>query len=138
MIKYFGAGYALMAWYGWIADYLHACHILNVVELSNDGTHYKPLEANWKDAANLSIANSYIETRVDTSRETSFEAIQLGYVKHHDHDCIINALIDHYEHTLMKDNKRNMSTLENIIMMMGGNTKHSLWHKGATINEWSI
>ena len=47
-----------MAWYGWIADYLHAFQILNVVELSNDGTQYKPLEANLKDAANLSIANT--------------------------------------------------------------------------------
>ena len=58
MINYFGAGYALMAWYGWIADYLHAFQILNVVELSNDGTQYKPLEASLKDAANLSIANT--------------------------------------------------------------------------------
>ena len=32
---------------------------------------------------------------------------------------MINAFIDHYAHTLMSDNKRDVLTLENIIMMIG-------------------
>ena len=74
MTNYVGGDYEFMAWYGWIADYLHAFQILNVVELSNDGTPYTPLEANLKDAANLSIANEYIEIILNTSKDTCFRS----------------------------------------------------------------
>jgi hypothetical protein len=49
--------------------------------------------------------------------------MQLGYAKHHNNECIINAFIDHYEYTLMKDNKRNILTREKIIIMMGKTEK---------------
>ena len=71
-----------MVWF--ISDYLHAFQIMSVVELSNEEQSYEPLEANLKYASTLSIANTYIETTLDTSKDTMCEAIQLGYVKHHD------------------------------------------------------
>ena len=55
---------------------------------------------------------------MDTSKETLFEAMKLGYAKHHDNECSINAFIDHYAYTLMKDNKRTIIIRENIIKMM--------------------
>ena len=71
----------------------------------------------------MSVANTFIETTLETSKDTFYEAIQLGSVKHHDNECIINAFIDHYEHTLMKANKRDISTRHKIITMMGKTEK---------------
>ena len=118
-IKYFGTDYGFMQWYGFIADYLHAFQIMSVVELSNEEQIYEPHEANLKYVSHKSIANKYTETTFDTSKDTFYEAIQLGNVKHHDHECIINAFIDHYDYTLMKDNKRDILTRHKIITMMG-------------------
>jgi hypothetical protein len=33
------------------------------------------------------------------------KAIQLGTAKHYNDECIITTFIDHYEHTLIQDNK---------------------------------
>jgi hypothetical protein len=134
MIDYFDTDYEFMQWYGFIAEYLHAFQSISVVELSNDGKVYEPLEANLKDVSTLSIANKYIETVLDTSKDTFYEAIQLDYLKHHANECIINAFIDHYEYTLMKDNKRNILTREKIIMMMGKTEKNFIKH-GASIKD---
>ena len=134
MISYFDTDYEFMEWYGFIADYLHAFQIMSVVELSNEKHAYKPLEVNLKDVSKLSIANKYIETTLDTSQDTFQEAIQLNYVKHHSDECIINAFIDHYEYTLMKDNKRNILTREKIIMMIGKTEKNFI-KDGASIND---
>ena len=95
---------------------------------------YEPLEANSKDASNLSIANQYFETILGTAKETFVEAMQVGHVKHHDNECFINAFIDHYEYTLMKDNMRNILTLEKIIMLMG-NKEQSFITEGATLKH---
>ena len=129
IINYFDTDSEFMSWYGFIADYLHAFKILSAVEISNDESLYNPLEANLKDVSKISIANKYIETTLDISKESFYEAIQLGYSKHHDNECIINAFIDHYEYTLMSDNKRNTLTREKIIMMMG-KKRHILLKKG--------
>ena len=123
MIWYFESDYDFLSWYGYIADYLHAFQILSAVEISNDGALYNRLEANLKDVSKISIANKYIETTLDISKDSFYEAIQLGYSKPHDNECIINAFIDHYEYTLMKDDKRNILTREKIIMMMGKTEK---------------
>ena len=126
-----------MSWCGWIADVLHEFQIPSLVEISNNGQPYKPLEANFQDASNLSIANQYIETLLDKSKETLFEAVQLGYVKHHGNECIVNACIDHYEYTLRKDNKRDISTREKIITTMGKTDKDFI-KEGATINNMEL
>ena len=63
-----------------------------------------------------------------------FEAIQLGYVKHHDNECIINAFIDHFAYTPMKDDKRNRLTREKMIMMMGKQEQYCI-KEGATIKH---
>jgi hypothetical protein len=133
MINYFDTDYEFLSWYGLVVDYLHAFKSLSVVEVSNNEQSYEPLEANLKDSSKSSIANKYIETILDTSTETFFEAIQLGYVKHHANECLINAFIDHYEYTLMSDNKRNILTRQKIIVMMGKKEKDFI-KEGATIN----
>ena len=92
---------------------------MSVVELSNEEQIYEPHEANLKDVSHKSIANKYTGTTFDTSKDTFYEDIQLGNVKHHDHESIINAFIDHYDYTLMKDNKRDILTRHKIITMMG-------------------
>ena len=134
MISYFDTDYEFMGWYNFIADYLHAFQIMSVVELSNEEQAYEPLEANLRDVSKKSIANKYIETILDTSKDTFYEAIQLGNVKHHDNECIINAFIDHYEYTLMKDNKRDILTRHKIIMMMGKTEKNFI-KQGASIKD---
>jgi hypothetical protein len=63
-----------------------------------------------------------------------FEAIQLGYTKHYNNECIINAFIDDYAYTLMKDNKRDVLTRENIINMMGKTATFVIEH-GASIRD---
>ena len=60
--------------------------------------------------------------------------MKLGYVKHHNNECVINAFIDHYEYTLMKDNKRYILTREHIIMMMG-KTRQNFIKEGVTIKD---
>ena len=134
MISYFETDNEFMQWYGFIAPYIHAFKILSAVEISNDGSVYNPLEANLKDISKISIANKYIETTLDISKDSFYEAIQLGYAKHHDNECIINAFIDHYEHTLMSDNKRDILTRHKIIMMMGKTEKNFI-ERGATIRD---
>ena len=134
MIEHFESDVEFLPWYGFIADYLHAFKILRAVEISNDGSVYNPLEANLKDISKISIANKYIETTLDISKDTFSEAIQLGYVKRHDNECIINAFQDHYEHTLMSDNKRDVLTRHKIIMMMG-KTEKDFMERGAKIWE---
>ena len=134
MINYFETDYEVMSWHGYIADYLHAFQSLSAVEISNDGSLYNPLEANLKDVSKLSIANKYIETTSDISKESFYEATQLGCSKHHDNECIINAFIDHYEYTIMKDNKRNLLTRDKIIMMIG-KTEKCFIKEGATIKD---
>ena len=42
------------------------------------------------------MANQYIETTLDISEDSFYEAIQLGYSKHHDNECIIKPFIDQY------------------------------------------
>ena len=98
---------------------MQAFQILSVVEISNNEQTYTPTEINLMDTTKLSIANKYIETTLDITKDSFFEAMQLGYAKHHNSECIINAFIDHYEYTLMKDTKRNIFTREKIIIMMG-------------------
>jgi hypothetical protein len=134
MINCFDTDYEFLSWYGFIADYIHAFKSLSVVEISNNKQAYEPLEANLNYSSKLSIANNYIETVLYTSKETFFEAIQLGYVRHHDNECIINAFVDHYEYTLMSDNKRHILTRQKIIMMMG-KTEKDFIKKGATITN---
>jgi hypothetical protein len=134
MINYFETDYEFMSWHGYIADYLHAFQILSVVEISNNEQTYDPLETNLKDVSKLSIANQYIETTLDITKDSFFEAMQLGYAKHHNNECIINAFIDHYEYTLMKDNKRKIITREKIIIMMG-NTEKDFIKYGASIRD---
>ena len=80
------------------------------------------------------LINKYVETTLDISKESFYEATQLGYSKHHDNECIINAFIDHYEYTLMSDNKQNILTREKIIMMMG-KTEKCFIKEGATIKD---
>ena len=60
--------------------------------------------------------------------------MNLGYAKHYNSECIINVFIVHYEHTLMKDNKRYILTREEIIMMMG-KTEQYVIEQGATIQD---
>ena len=93
-----------------------------------------PLDAKLKDVSTKSIAHKYIETTLDISKDSVYEAIQLGYSKHHDNECIIKAFIDHYAHTLMSDNKRDILTRHKIIMMMG-KTKKCFIKEGATIRD---
>ena len=119
MINYFETDYEFMSWHGYIADYPHACQILSAAEISTYGTLYDPLTTNLQDTRNLSIANKYIEATLAINKETFYEAIQLGYAKHYNNEGVINAFIDHYEYTLMKDNKRDVLAREKIIMLMG-------------------
>ena len=124
MLKYFVTDDEFMPWHGWVADYLHAFRSLSAVEISNDGSLYNPLEANLKEVSNISIANTYIETTLDISKDPFYEAKQLGYSKHHDNECSINAFVDHYKYTLMKNNKRSISTQETSIVLMGTKEKY--------------
>ena len=83
---------------------------------------HNPLEANFKDASHISTANNYIETRFDTSKGTFVEAMQCGYVKHHDTACMINAFIDHYAYTWMQDTKQHIVRREKTYYADG-------WHR---------
>ena len=134
MIHYSDTNYEVMQWYGFIVNYLHAFYIMSVVEFSNEEQAYEPHEANLKAVSNLTIANKYIETTLATSRDTFYEAIQLGYVKHHSNVCMFIAFIDHYAHTRMNYNKRNILTREKIIMMMG-NTENNFMKEGAAMKD---
>ena len=88
----------------------------------------------FEDVSNISIANKYIETTLDISKDSFCEAIQLGYAKHHDNECIINAFIDHSEHTLVSDNNRDILTRHKIITMMK-KTEKAFINEGATIRD---
>jgi hypothetical protein len=57
------------------------------------------------------------------------EAIQLGTADHYNDECIISASIDHYEHTLMQDDKRNILTRIKLITMMSNKTIIFLNHR---------
>ena len=117
-----------------IADDLHSFQIVSVVELSNEDHAHEPLEAHSKYVSTKTIANNYIETTLDTSKDTFYEAVQSGNVKHHDNECIVNAFVDHFAYTLMKDNKRDIFTRHKTITMMG-NTEKALINKGASIKD---
>jgi hypothetical protein len=83
MINYFETDNEFLQWYGYIAEYLHAFQILSVKELSNEDQPYNPLDADLMDVSKLSIANKYIETTLDLTKDSFFEAMKLGYAKHH-------------------------------------------------------
>jgi hypothetical protein len=134
MIEYFDTDYECMSWYGFIAEYLHVFQIMSVVELSNNEQIYNPLETDLMYSSKISITNKYIMTTLDTTKESFDEAIRPGNEKHYDNECIINAFIDHYEYTLMKDNKRHRLTREKIINMMGKTEKSFIKH-GASIKD---
>jgi hypothetical protein len=97
MIEYFDTDYDFMPWYGFVGEYLHAFKIMSAVELSNNELSYEPLSIKLQDTRKLSIVNKFIETTLDLSKDSLFEAIQLGYAKHYNNECFINAFIDHYE-----------------------------------------
>ena len=109
IIKHFETDYELLPWHGFIASYLHTLKILSAVEISNDGSLYNPLEAIWKDISDISMANQYIETTLDISEDSFYEAIQLGYSKHHDNECIIKPFIDQYTNERQQTRCINMS-----------------------------
>jgi hypothetical protein len=134
MIDYFDTDYEFMSWYGFIAEYLHAFQIMSAVEISTNEQSYEQLSINLQDTRKLSIANNYVETTLDLSKESFFEAIKLNYVKHYNNECIINAFIDHYEYTSMKDNKIYVLTREKIITMMHKKESYFTEH-GAPIKD---
>jgi hypothetical protein len=107
---------------------------MSVVELSNIEQIYDPLETDLMDSSKISITNKYIMTTLDRTKESFFEAIRSGNEKHYDNECIVNAFIDHYKYTLMKDTKRNILTREKIISMMGKTEKKIIKH-GASIKD---
>ena len=120
---------AFREWHYFIENYVQAFQIQRAVEIPKDGTLHNPLEANFKDASQLSIANNYIETIVDASKGTFVEAVKFGYVKHHDNECMTNASIDRYAYTLMQDTKQHILRREKLIMMIGKADNYFVKHQ---------
>jgi methylthioribose-1-phosphate isomerase len=127
-----------MSWYGFVQDYIQAFQNKRALGISNDGHQsYDPLESNSKDAPKLSIPNKYIETTLDTSKETFAEAINLRSANHYNDECSINAFSDRYEHTLMKYSKRSILTRIKLTTMMG-KTEQDFIQQRATIQTWNL
>ena len=87
-------------------EYVDAIRIENVELIEADGD-YDATTENLRNADNVSIYHRFVETEIDTSYRTVKEA--LAKENYREGECWINALVEHYSDTLMKQKRGSLA-----------------------------
>ena len=100
-------------------EYVDAIRIENVELIEADGD-YDATTENLRNADNVSIYNRFVETEIDTSYATVKQA--LAKQNYREGECWINALVEHYSDTLMKQKRGSLAknlTRDKVLQLIG-------------------
>ena len=100
-------------------EYVDAIRIENVELIEADGD-YDATTENLRNADNVSIYHRFVETEIDTSYATVKEA--LAKQNYREGECWINALVEHYSDTLMKQKRGSLAknlTRDKVLQLIG-------------------
>ena len=100
-------------------EYVDAIRIENVELIEADGD-YDATTENLRNADNVSIYHRFVETEIDTSYATVKQA--LAKQNYREGECWINALVEHYSDTLMKQKRGSLAknlTRDKVLELIG-------------------
>ena len=100
-------------------EYVDAIRIENVELIEADGD-YDATTENLRNADNVSIYHRFVETEIDTSYATVKQA--LAKQNYREGECWINALVEHYSDTLMKQKRGSLAknlTRDKVLQLIG-------------------
>ena len=100
-------------------EYVDAIRIENVELIEADGD-YDATTENLRNADNVSIYHRFVETEIDTRYATVKQA--LAKQNYREGECWINALVEHYSDTLMKQKRGSLAknlTRDKVLQLIG-------------------
>ena len=100
-------------------EYVDAIRLENVELIEADGD-YDATTENLRNADNVSIYHRFVETEIDTSYATVKQA--LAKQNYREGECWINALVEHYSDTLMKQKRGSLAknlTRDKVLELIG-------------------
>ena len=100
-------------------EYVDAIRLEKVELVETDGD-YDATTENLRNADNVSIYHRFVETEIDTSYRTVKEA--LAKENYREGECWINALVEHYSDTLMKQKRGSLAknlTRDKVLELIG-------------------
>ena len=100
-------------------EYVDAIRLENVELIEADGD-YDATTENLRNADNVSIYHRFVETEIDTSYATVKQA--LAKQNYREGECWINALVEHYSDTLMKQKRGSLAknlTRDKVLQLIG-------------------
>jgi hypothetical protein len=111
--------------------YIAAFKVLKMTVFEKESAKHNPLDANLKDTQKVSINNTYIESKIDTTFDTFKEAIANKHYKVN--QCWINTITDVYGDTLLSNRRRDVVNRANILNIIG-KTEEDI-EDGVSVND---
>ena len=115
-------------------EYVDAIRLEKVELVETDGD-YDATTENLRNADNVSIYHRFVETEIDPSYRTLKEA--LAKENYREGECWINALVEHYSDTLMKQKRGSLAknlTRDKVLELIGSSEDEFIIH-GTSIRK---
>ena len=104
--------------------YVDVIYILDYDLIPTNGKQYKPTEEQLMHPLKISMYNAYITTAINLPSETLREALENK--AHRVNECWLNAILDHYSHSLLAQKKNNRENILDIINKTEDDVKNGL------------
>ena len=108
--------------------YIEVIYIMDYDIIPTTGSKYQPLDENLMNQSKISMYHPYITTTINLAGETLREAIENK--SHRVNECWLNAILDNYSHTLLKQKKNTRDKILEIINRTEDDIKN-----GISVNE---